>query len=74
VWVGDFDFMGERPRVDDLALTLFFTASLQAGGLDPTAWRELAALVDRHLRHHLAALEQGLAIRAGLDQYHAAVA
>jgi homoserine kinase type II len=25
VFVTDFDFMGERPRIDDLALTLYFT-------------------------------------------------
>lgn len=25
IYVTDFDFMGERPRIDDLALTLFFT-------------------------------------------------
>ncbi len=24
--IGDFDFLGERPRVDDLALTLYFTS------------------------------------------------
>jgi Ser/Thr protein kinase RdoA (MazF antagonist) len=48
VWVGDFDFMGERARVDDLALTLFFAGSLSAGGFDLEAWRELAALVDRY--------------------------
>lgn len=26
VLIGDFDFMGERPRVDDLALTLYFVS------------------------------------------------
>jgi Ser/Thr protein kinase RdoA (MazF antagonist) len=113
VLVGDFDFMGERLRIDDLALTLFFTASLAAGAADLTTWRELASLVARydagtahpltpteraalpvavarqplwsiavwaahlddvatartHLRGHLAAVQQGLAILAALDQY-----
>jgi Ser/Thr protein kinase RdoA (MazF antagonist) len=117
VLVGDFDFMGERLRVDDLALTLFFAGSSFAGKFDLSAWRELAALVDRyetgtarpltsteraalpvavarqplwsiavwaahlddvatarrHIRGHLASVQQGLAILTDLDQYQAAV-
>ncbi len=48
VRVGDFDFMGVRPRIDDLALTLFFTASMSPDAFDLTKWRELAALVERY--------------------------
>jgi homoserine kinase type II len=47
VTVLDLDFMGERPRIDDLALTLYYTSS--ALGLDyPSAERiaRLALLVD----------------------------
>jgi homoserine kinase type II len=50
VLVADFDFMGERHRVDDLALTLFSMASSLGRPLDPPAWRELAALVGRYDR------------------------
>jgi homoserine kinase type II len=47
VTVLDLDFMGERPRIDDLALTLYYTSSTL--GVDyPTAERiaRLALLVD----------------------------
>jgi Ser/Thr protein kinase RdoA (MazF antagonist) len=49
VLVGDFDFMSERLRIDDLALTLYFASSL-FDDLDLEAWRELVALVGRYDR------------------------
>ena len=42
VWVTDFDYMGERPRIDDLALTLYFTALELAS--DPISDRQLEQL------------------------------
>jgi homoserine kinase type II len=48
VLVGDFDFMAERLRIDDLALTLFFTTDLLNDPLDIPEWRRLVALVARY--------------------------
>lgn len=42
VWLGDFDFMGARPRVDDLALTLYFTDA-QLSLFDPYPGDRIAA-------------------------------
>ena len=42
VWLGDFDFMGARPRVDDLALTLYFTDA-QLSLFDPYTGDRIAA-------------------------------
>jgi homoserine kinase type II len=42
VLVADFDFMGERARIDDVALTLYF-ANLSLGG-DPAAGESATAL------------------------------
>jgi len=52
VYVTDFDFMGERPRIDDLALTLFFICMefFQA----PVSDHQLT-----HLRRLLAAYDLG---------------
>lgn len=49
VMIGDFDFMGARPRVDDLALTLFFTNE-HFGRRDTSSERlaRLRVLVDRY--------------------------
>jgi homoserine kinase type II len=49
VLITDFDFMGERTRIDDLALTLYYTNSTFAE--DPTSderVRRLRALVDAY--------------------------
>jgi homoserine kinase type II len=49
VLVADFDFMGERARVDDLALTLYYTNSTFSD--DPTSddrVRQLRALADAY--------------------------
>ena len=49
VLITDFDFMGERARIDDLALTLYYTNSTFAE--DPTSderVRRLRALVDAY--------------------------
>jgi Ser/Thr protein kinase RdoA (MazF antagonist) len=49
VFVGDLDFMGERARIDDLALTLYYTNS--TFGDDPvsdTRIRQLRMLVDAY--------------------------
>jgi homoserine kinase type II len=49
VLVADLDFMGERPRVDDLALTLYYTNSTFSD--DPTSderMRRLRGLVDAY--------------------------
>lgn len=54
VCVTDFDFMGERPRIDDLALTLYFTC-MQFGD-DPASDRQL-----RRLRRLLDAYDAGSA-------------
>ncbi len=51
VLVADLDFMGERPRVDDLALTLYYTNSTFADGRDSPARRsQLRSLVDAYDR------------------------
>ena len=42
VWLGDFDFLGARPRVDDLALTLYFTDA-QLSLFDPYTGDRIAA-------------------------------
>jgi Ser/Thr protein kinase RdoA (MazF antagonist) len=42
VLVGDFDFAGERPRIDDLALTLFYASELFDRPAEPVQLRELA--------------------------------
>jgi Ser/Thr protein kinase RdoA (MazF antagonist) len=60
--ITDLDFMGNRPRVDDLALTLFFTNE-RLGRQDTSARRrgQLRTLVDeydRALRPHLSAAER----------------
>ncbi|MEX2246378.1 MAG: phosphotransferase [Dehalococcoidia bacterium] len=49
VLVTDFDFMGERPRIDDLALTLYYTNSTFAGdSLSDDRIRVLRRLVDAY--------------------------
>lgn len=49
VLVADFDFMGERPRVDDLALTLYYTNSTFADDpLSDGRIRLLRGLVDAY--------------------------
>jgi len=48
VLVADFDFMGERSRVDDLALTLYFTTHLLDSPLTRSGLRRLAGLVDAY--------------------------
>ena len=42
MWLGDFDFMGARPRVDDIALTLYFTDA-QLSLFDPYTGDRIAA-------------------------------
>lgn len=42
VLVGDFDFLGERPRIDDLALTLFYASELFGRPAAPARLRDLA--------------------------------
>lgn len=44
VHIGDFDFLGERARIDDLALTLFFTGEHM--GRDEATPQRLALLRD----------------------------
>lgn len=62
VLVTDFDFMAERPRIEDLALTLYFASSTLAR--DPSSdrnLRRLRALVDGYdaaLDDHLSPLER----------------
>ena len=47
--VADFDFMGERARSDDLALTLYYTNStFAAGRAAPARLAQLRALVDAY--------------------------
>jgi Ser/Thr protein kinase RdoA (MazF antagonist) len=47
VLIGDFDFIGLRPRIDDLALTLFFlNDSRGRDDLSPRRLRRLVELVD----------------------------
>jgi len=49
VLVTDFDFMGERPRIDDLALTLYYTNStFAAGPLSDNRIRRLRRLVNAY--------------------------
>lgn len=48
VLVADFDFMGERSRVDDLALTLYFASHHLDVPLTRTGLRRLADLVDAY--------------------------
>lgn len=49
VLVTDLDFMGERLRIDDLALTLFFANSTIGGDrLSPERIRQLGRLVDAY--------------------------
>ena len=46
VLLADFDFMGVRPRIDDLALTLYFALSdLAAGDVSERTIRMLAGLI-----------------------------
>jgi len=62
VLVLDLDFMGERPRIDDVALTLYYTNStLGAGYDDPSRVAFLANLVDAYdtgLTRRLSATER----------------
>jgi homoserine kinase type II len=53
VLVADFDFMGERARIDDLALTLYFTSLAYLE--DPVSGHQL-----RRLRSLVDAYERGL--------------
>ena len=46
--VGDLDFMGVRPRIDDLALTLYFTMYTLADPLGDDGVRRLTELVDAY--------------------------
>ena len=48
VLVGDLDFMGVRPRIDDLALTLYFTMYKLADPLSDDGVRRLVELVDAY--------------------------
>ncbi len=49
VLIADFDFMGERPRIDDLALTLYFALSdLAKGDVSDETIGRLAALVSKY--------------------------
>lgn len=49
VRLGDFDFLGVRPRVDDLALTLFFANEHHGrDDLSPSRIDQLRRLVDRY--------------------------
>lgn len=48
VLVGDLDFMGVRPRIDDLALTLYFTMYELDDPLGADGLRWLAQLVDAY--------------------------
>lgn len=51
VLVADLDFMGERPRIDDLALTLYYTNStFQSDQVSDVRIRRLRALVDAYER------------------------
>ena len=55
VLIGDFDFVGLRARIDDLALTLFYANS----ELDrPDALRELADAYDAALQMQLSSVER----------------
>ncbi|MEX0875761.1 MAG: phosphotransferase [Actinomycetota bacterium] len=49
VLVTDYDYMSARPRIDDLALTLYFTnCAFREGVLDPPRRAELRRLVDAY--------------------------
>jgi hypothetical protein len=49
VLIADFDFMGERARIDDLALTLHFALSdLAHADLSAETLRRLSGLVTRY--------------------------
>jgi Ser/Thr protein kinase RdoA (MazF antagonist) len=62
VLVADFDFMGERARIDDLALTLYFALSdLAKGNLSAETLRRVTGLItryDQNLDVHLSAQER----------------
>ncbi|HEY8172080.1 MAG TPA: phosphotransferase [Dehalococcoidia bacterium] len=62
VLVGDFDFMGVRPRIDDLALVLYYTNStFWEDPLSDSRMRALRDLVDAYddgLTDHLTAVER----------------
>lgn len=68
VLLADFDFVGVRPRIDDLALTLFF-ANEEAGRQDRSAERvgRLRAVVDAYDR----ALERPLSDEERADLLYA---
>jgi Ser/Thr protein kinase RdoA (MazF antagonist) len=52
VLVADFDFMGERARIDDMALTLYFALSdLARGDLSAQTLRRVTGLVSRYDRN-----------------------
>jgi homoserine kinase type II len=62
VLVADFDFMGERARIDDLALTLYFADSTFGHREPDDSWlarlRRLVDAYDRGLDQPLTALER----------------
>lgn len=62
VLVADLDFMGERPRIDDLALVLYYTNStFRDDPLSDDRMRKLRRLVDAYdsgLRDHLTSAER----------------
>jgi len=62
VLVGDFDFMAERPRIDDLALTLYFASStLAVNPATEKSRRRLRTFVDVYdarLDDHLTTTER----------------
>ncbi|MCI4372440.1 MAG: phosphotransferase [Thermoplasmata archaeon] len=62
VLVADWDYMGEQPRIEDLALTLYYANStLSADPLSDESIRRLRALVDAYdgqLQVHLTADER----------------
>ncbi|HEX9765388.1 MAG TPA: phosphotransferase [Nitriliruptorales bacterium] len=61
IHVADFDFMGQRPRIDDLALTLFYTNS--TWNHDPDSDVRLG-----QLRHLVDRYDGGLARRLSADE------
>jgi Ser/Thr protein kinase RdoA (MazF antagonist) len=56
VLVTDLEFMGERPRVDDLALTLYFTSREHLG--DPPTLRRLVDAYETGLLEPLTSVER----------------
>ena len=60
--VADFDFMGERARVDDLALTLWCASFDLAAGVDPadelSRLRRLVVSYDAAAESHLSSAER----------------